>query len=172
MLSPLIVVHVSHFHNKCTTCHLMSSLLPYLLAFKNRRSSKMILKIIALLVASVGAAATLKQDLCISPMAPSFPTACHQCNLSPGRNRISSAGGNDGQLDPSPGLVRKRECGFWCTAKPFPPTTKGGMFAMRQHDPPPPRVGGEDIRRGSEGKMEMKFMVPMQFLSLVFGRKY
>ena len=40
---------------------------------------------------------------------------------------------------------------------------------MRQRDPPPPRVGGEDIRRGSKGKMEMKFMVPMQFLSLVLG---
>ena len=129
----------------------------------------MILKIIALLVASVGAAATLKQDLCVSPMAPSFSTACRHCNLSPGRNRISSAGGNEGQLDPSPGLVREGECGFWCTAKPFPPTTKGGMFAMRQRDPPPPGVGGEDIRRGSKGEMEMKFMVPMQFLSLVLG---
>jgi len=32
----------------------------------------MILGIIAPLVASVGAAATLKQDLCVSPMAPSF----------------------------------------------------------------------------------------------------
>ena len=98
----------------------------------------MILQIVAPLVASVGAAATLKQDLCISLMAPSFSTACRQCNLSPGRNRISSAGGNDGQLDPSPGLVREGECGFWRTAKPFPPTTKGGMFAMRQRDPSPP----------------------------------
>ncbi len=137
----------------------------------------MILQIVAPIVASVGAAATLKQDLCISPMAPSFPTACCQCNLSPKRNRISCAGGNDGQLDPSPGLVREGECGFWCTAKPFPTTTKGGMFAMRQRDPPLPGVGGEDIRRGSEGEMgkgemEMKFMVPMQFLLLVFGRKY
>jgi hypothetical protein len=132
----------------------------------------MILQIVAPLVASVGAAATLKQDLCISPMAPSFSTACHQCNLSWGRNRISSAGGNDGQLDPSPGLVREGECGFRCTAKPFPPTTKRGMFAMRQRDPPLPGVGGEDIQRGSKGKMEMKFKVPMQFLSLVFGRKY
>ncbi len=158
--------------NKCTTCHLMSSLLPYLFAFKNRRSSKMILQIVAPLVASVGAAATLKQDLCISPMAPSFPMAYCQCNLSPERNRISSAGGNNSQLDPCPGSVRKGECGFWCTAKPFPPTTKGGMFAMHQRDPPPPGVGGEDIRRGSKGKMEMKFMVPMQFLLLVFGRKY
>ncbi len=132
----------------------------------------MIPQIVAPLVASVGAAATLKQDPCISPMAPSFPTVCRQCNLSPGRNQISSVGGNDGELDPSPGLVREGECGFWCTAKPFPLTTKGGMFAMRQRDPPPPRVGGEDIRRGSEGKMEMKFMVLMQFLLLVFGRKY
>jgi hypothetical protein len=46
------------------------------------------------------------------------------------------------------------------------------MFAMRQRDPPPPRVGEEDIWRGSEGKMEIKFMVLMQFLLLVFGRKY
>jgi hypothetical protein len=53
-----------------------------------------------------------------------------------------------------------------------PPTTKGGMFAMCQCDPPPPGVGEEDIRRGNEGEMEMKFMVPMQFLLLVFGRKY
>ncbi len=33
----------------------------------------MILQIVVPLVASVGAAATLKQDLCVSPMAPSFP---------------------------------------------------------------------------------------------------
>ncbi len=39
---------------------------------------------------------------------------------------------------------------------------------MRQRDPPPPGVGGEDIRRGSEGKMEMKFMVPMQFFVVGF----
>jgi hypothetical protein len=32
----------------------------------------MILQIVAPLVASIGAAATLKQDLCVSPMAPSF----------------------------------------------------------------------------------------------------
>jgi hypothetical protein len=31
------------------------------------------------------------------------------------------------------------------------------------------RVGGEGIRRGSEGEREMKFMVPMQFLSLILG---
>ena len=127
----------------------------------------MILQIVAPLVASVGAAATIKQDLCVSPMAPSFSMAYCQYNLSLGRNQILSAGGNNGQLDPSPGLVREGECGFWCTAKPFPPTTKGGMFAMRQRDPPLPRVGGEDIRRGREGKIEMKFMVPIQFFSLV-----
>jgi hypothetical protein len=46
------------------------------------------------------------------------------------------------------------------------------MFAMRQRDPPPPGEGGEDIQRGTEGKIEMKFMVLMQFLLLVFGRKY
>ncbi len=168
MSSPLIVVRVSHSRNKCTMCHLMSSLLPYLSAFKNRRLSKIILQIVAPLVASVCAAATLKQDLCVSPMAPSFPTACCQCNLSPGRNRISSAGGNNGQLNPCPGLVREGECGFWRTAKPFPPPTKGVMFAMCQSDPPPPRVGGEDIQRGIEGEMEMKFMVPMQFFVIGF----
>jgi hypothetical protein len=32
----------------------------------------LILRIVAPLVASVSAAATLKQDLCVSPMAPSF----------------------------------------------------------------------------------------------------
>ena len=58
----------------------------------------MILRIVAPLVASIGAAATLKQDLCVSPMAPSFSMACCRCNLSPGRNRISIAFGNDGEL--------------------------------------------------------------------------
>ena len=86
----MIVVRVSRSHNKCTPCHLMSSLLPCLLAFKNR---KMILRIVAPLVASVGAAATLKQDLCVSPMAPSFSMACCRCNRSPGRSRISIAYG-------------------------------------------------------------------------------
>ena len=81
----------------------------------------MILQIIAPLVASVGAAATLKQDLCVSPMAPSFSMACCQCNLSPGRNQISIAFGNDGKLDLSLGLVREGECGIWRTAKSFPP---------------------------------------------------
>jgi hypothetical protein len=81
----------------------------------------MILRIVAPLVASVGAAATLKQDLCVSLMAPSFSMACCRCNLSPGRNWISIAFGNDGELDLSLGLVREGECGFWCTAKPFPP---------------------------------------------------
>jgi hypothetical protein len=94
----------------------------------------MILQIVAPLVASIGAAATLllKQDLCVSLMAPSFSMACCRCNLSPGENRISIAYVSDGKLDLSPGLVRERECGFWCTAKPFPPpTAKGRMFAMR-----------------------------------------
>ena len=117
----LIVVRVSRSHNKCTPCHLTSSLLPCLLAFKNRRSSKMILRIVAPLVASVDDAATLKQNLCVSPMAPSFSMAWCRCNLSPGRNRISIAFGNDGELDLSLGLVREGECGFWRTAKPFPP---------------------------------------------------
>ena len=47
MSSTLIVVRVSHSHNKCTPCHLTSSLLPCLLAFKNRRLSEMILRIVA-----------------------------------------------------------------------------------------------------------------------------
>ena len=34
---------------------------------------------------------------------------------------------------------------IWCTAKPFPPTVKGRMFAMRQLDPSPP---GERGNRG------------------------
>jgi hypothetical protein len=72
-------------------CHLTSSLLPCLLAFENRRLSKMILQIVAPLVASVGTAATLKQDLCVSLMAPSFSMACCQSNLSLGRNRMSIA---------------------------------------------------------------------------------
>jgi hypothetical protein len=54
-------------------------------------------------------------------MAPSFSMACCQYNLSPGRNQISIAYGSDGELDLSPGLVREGECGFWRTAKPFPP---------------------------------------------------
>jgi hypothetical protein len=58
----------------------------------------MILQIIAPLVASIGTAATLKQDLYVSPMAPSFSMACCRCNLSPGRNWISIAFGNDGEL--------------------------------------------------------------------------
>jgi len=91
----------------------------------------MILRIVAPLIASVGTAATLKQDLCVSPMAPSFSMACCRCNLYPGRNRISNAYGSDGELDLSPGLVREGECGFWHTAKPFTPTAKGRMFAMR-----------------------------------------
>jgi len=109
MSSTLIVVRVSHSHNKCTPCYLISSLLPCLLAFKNRRLSKMILRSVAPLVANVGAAATLKQDLCISPMAPSFSMACPRCNLSLGRNRISIAYGSDGKLDLSGISQRKRE---------------------------------------------------------------
>ncbi len=126
----------------------------------------MIMQIIVLLIASIGAAATLKQDLCISPMAPSFSTVCCQCNLSPERDRILSAGGNDGGLDPCPGLVREGDCGVWRTAKPSPPHHLRGDVCNTPHDP---GVSGEGIRRRSEGKMEMKFMMPMQFLSLVLG---
>ena len=68
----------------------------------------MILQIVAPLIASVGAAATLKQDMCVSPMAPSFSMTCCRCNLSPARNRISIAFGSDGELDLSPGLVGQR----------------------------------------------------------------
>jgi hypothetical protein len=123
----LIMVRVSHSHNKCTPCHLTSSLLPCLLAFKNRRLSKMTLRIVALLVASVGAAATLKQDLCVSPMALSFAMACRRCNLSLGRNRISIAYGSDGKLNLSGVSQRKRE---WIL-----------ILAYYQTIPPPPPKG-------------------------------
>ena len=122
MPSTLIVVRVSYSHDKCTSCHLTSSLLPCLLAFKYRRLSKMTLQIVAPLVASVGAAAILKQDLCVSARwLPPFSMACCRCNLFPGRNRISIAFCNNGKLDLSLGLVREGECGFWRTAKPSPP---------------------------------------------------
>jgi hypothetical protein len=127
MSSTLIVVRVSHSHNKCTPCHLTSSLLPCLLAFKNRRSSKMIPQIVAPLVASIGAAATLKQDLCVSPMAPSFSMACRQCNLSPDRNQISIEYGSDGKFDLSGVSQRKRE---WIL-----------ILAYCQTIPPPPPMG-------------------------------
>jgi hypothetical protein len=122
MSSTLIVVRISHYHNKCTPCHLTSSLLPCLLAYKNRRSSKMILRILAPLVVSVGAAATLKQDLYVSPMAPSFSMAFCRCNLSPGRNRISIAYGRMANSIFLRGSKRKR---VWilayCQTIPPPP---------------------------------------------------
>jgi hypothetical protein len=97
-------------------------LAPLLLAFKNRRSSKIILQIIALLVASVGAAATLKQDLCVSPIAPSFSMACCRCNLTPGRNRILIAYGRMANSIFLQGSQRKR---VWiltyCQTIPPPP---------------------------------------------------
>jgi hypothetical protein len=124
MPSTLIVVRVSCSHSKCTPCHLTSSLLPCLLAFKNRRPSKMILRIVAPLVASVGTDATLKQDLCVSSTAPSFSMACRRCNLSPGRNRISIAYGSDGKLDLSGVSQRKKEWILilaYCQTIPPPP---------------------------------------------------
>ncbi len=143
---------------------------PLSFCLQKQRLSKMILQIVAPLVASIGAAATLKQDLCVSPMAPSFSMACCRCNLSPGRNRISIAYGSDVELDLSQGLVREGECGFQHTTKPSPPhhqrenvcNVLAWPFSAR-------RVSGEGKWRGSEGKTEMKFMVPMQFLSLVLG---
>ena len=81
----------------------------------------MILQIVAPLVASVDDAATLKQNLCVSPMAPSFFHGLLLMQSFSGDNQISIAYGSDGKLDLSPGLVREGECGFWRTAKPFPP---------------------------------------------------
>jgi hypothetical protein len=104
-----------------------ASLLLCLLAFKNRRLFKTILRIVAPLVASVGAAATLNQDLCVNPMAPSFSMACCRCNLSPGRNRILIAYGSDGKLDLSGVSQRKRE---WIL-----------ILAYCQTIPPPPPKG-------------------------------
>ena len=51
-----------------------------------------------------------------------------------------------------------------------PPTSKGRMFTMRQPGPSPP--GGKvekGYRGGARGETEMKFMVPMPFLSFVLG---
>ncbi len=118
MSRTLILVRVSCSHNKCTPCHLTSSLLPCLLAFKNRRLSKMILRIIIPLGFNAGVAATLRQYLRVSPMAPlifhsllpmqsfsgdqpdidcvrfkapSFSIACCQCSHCPGGSRMSIA---------------------------------------------------------------------------------
>ena len=126
----------------------------------------MILQIIVVLIASVGAATTLKQDLCITPMAPSFSTVCRQCNLSPRRDQILSAGGNDGQLDPCPGLVREGECGIWHTAKPPPPTTKGGMFAIRHVAP-----GRGDTEKEQRQNGDEVYGANAVFV-VGFGRKY
>ncbi len=114
MSSPLIVVCVSQSAHQVHPMPLdvLPSLLSFRLQKKKGGSSRMILQIVVLLIASVGAATTLKQDLCITPMAPLFSTVCCQCNLSLGRDRILSAGGNDGQLDPCPRLVREGKCGI------------------------------------------------------------
>jgi hypothetical protein len=119
MSSTLIVVRVTHSHNKCTPCHLMSSLLPCLLAFKNRRSSKMILQIVASLCCPRW------HYLCVSPMAPSYFMACCQCNLSLGKSRISIAYGRMTNSIFLRGSQRKR---LWilayCQTTP-PPLPKG-----------------------------------------------
>ncbi len=136
MSSPLIVVCVSQSAQQVH--HMPLDVLPSPLSFclqKKGGSSRMILRIIVLLIASVGAATTLKQDMCITPMAPSFSTVCRQCNLSPGRDRILSAGGNDDQLDPCPGLAREGECGIWRTAKPSPPTHQRGNVCNMPRGP-------------------------------------
>ena len=99
----------------------------------------MILRIVAPLVASVGTAVTLKQDLCVSARwLPPFSMACCRCNLFPGRNRISIAFCNDGELDLSLGLVREVSVDFGVLSNHSPPTSKGKMFAMRQPGLSPP----------------------------------
>jgi hypothetical protein len=122
MSSPLIVVSVSQSAQQVhpMPLNVLPSPLSFFLQKKRGGLSRMILQIIVLLIASVGAATTLKQDLCITPMAPSFSTVCRQCNLSLGRDRILSAGSYDGQLNPCLGLAREGECGIWHTAKPSP----------------------------------------------------
>jgi hypothetical protein len=82
----------------------------------------MILPIVAHLVASVGAAATLKLDLCVSLMAPSFSMTCCRCNLSPGRSRISIAYGRMANSIFLRGSQRKR---VWILAYCPPPPPKG-----------------------------------------------
>ncbi len=117
--STLIMVRFTHSHNKCTPCHLTSSLLPCLLAFKNRRSSKMILQIVVPLCCQRWC------YLCVSPMAPSFSMACCRCNLSPGRSRISIAYGRMANSIFLRGSQRKR---VW-------------ILAYCQTIPPPPSKG-------------------------------
>jgi hypothetical protein len=168
MSSPLIVVRVSQSAQQVHPMSLdvLSSPLSFCLQ-KKGGLSRMILQIIALLIASIGTATTLKQNLCITPMAPSFSTVCHQCNLSPGRDLILSAGGNDGQLNPCPGLVREGECGIWRTAKPSPPpTTKGGMFAIRRM-----ALGRGDTEKEQRQNGDEVYGTDAVFV-VGFGRKY
>ena len=73
----------------------------------------MILQIVIPLGSSVGVAATLKQDLCVSPMGPSF------------------------KLDLSPGEAEKKSVDFGVLSNHSPPTDKGRMFGMRPRDPSP-----------------------------------
>jgi hypothetical protein len=77
-----------------------------------------------------------------------------------------SAGSNDGQLDPCPGLVREGECGVWHTAKPSPPTTKGGMFAIRRMTP-----GRGDTEKERRQNGDEVYGVDAVFV-VGFGRKY
>jgi hypothetical protein len=72
MSSPLIVVHISQSTQQVHPMPLDVLPSPLFFAFKKRGSSRMILRIIVLLIANVGAATTLKQDLCIIPMTPSY----------------------------------------------------------------------------------------------------
>ena len=127
MSSTLIVVRVSHSHNKFTRCHLTSSLLPCLLAFKNRRSPKII--------------------LCCQRWSCCHPKARYVCQphgslifhgLLPMQSWVLIAYGRMANSFFLRGPQRKR---VWilvyCQTIP-PPPPKGRMFAMRQRDPSPP----------------------------------
>ena len=138
MSSTLIVVRVSHSHNKCTSCHLTSSLLPCLITFKSRRSSKMILQIIAPLCCQHWHCCCPKaRSVCQPDGSLIFHGLLPMQSFSGEKPDINCIW-QDGKLNLSLGVVREKECEFWRTAKPFPPTAKGRMFGMRQRDPSPP----------------------------------
>ncbi len=144
MSSTMILVRVSRPTTSAHPCHLTSSLLPCLLAFKNRRSSKTIMRIVVPRVANVGPDDSLIFHFHGLLQMQSFP----------GGSRISIAYGSWPIAD---AIFFRGEAGYrlagWQTRSlsgdkaeeesvdlPYhsPPTTKGRMFGMRPLDPSPP----------------------------------
>ena len=130
----------------------------------------MILQIVAPLVASIDAAATLKQNLCVSPMAPSFSMACCRCNLSPGRNQISIAFGSAGELDLSPGLVRVWILVYCQTIPPPPPKGEFMQCASETLLCPVGRWRGDT--EGERGRTGDEVHGADAVFVVGFGRKY